>query len=125
MTDRARESGETGHVLVEALIAVLIVAGMTGLLFDTLSAQARAARQLDERRAAVLVARSRLAAALAGEAMADEGETDGLHWSLSIEPYDSGARSGPLELSLVRVEVTEPATPKRPLALLQSLKVGP
>ena len=121
-------SAEAGHVLAEAMVAVLIVAAMTALFFQTVAAKAQATRQVELRRSATMVASSRLAMAMAGGlsgGLPTEGEETGLHWSVTISPYEANARSGPVRLEQVRVSVAPQAAPGNPLVVLDSLRVEP
>lgn len=113
---------EHGFALVEALVALAIVAVMSGLFFQTLSGSARAAKGIEARRLAVLIAQSQLAAAQGGAIRSgDEGNSAGLHWSLSREPWGQGARSSGLALERLRVSVSTPGS-SRPVVTLESLQ---
>ncbi|MDT0508407.1 type II secretion system protein [Novosphingobium sp. MMS21-SN21R] len=113
---------ERGFALVEALVALAIIAGMAGLFYQTLTGSIEASRGIEARRIAVLVAQSQLAAAEAGAIRSgDEGDSAGLHWTVSIEPWDQGARSGNLTLERVQVAVSAPPS-LRPVMSLESLR---
>lgn len=120
MTTPAADEG--GFALVEAMVALAIVAMMSVLFFQTLAGSAAAAKGIEARRMAVLVAQSQLAAAQAGAVGPDdEGDSAGLHWSLGVEPWEQGARSGGLPLERLRVSVSAVGS-SRPVVVLESLR---
>lgn len=113
--------GETGSVLVEALVAILIVAGMSGLWFETLARSAGQQRELADRRLAMLVARSQLATVgvvtplVPGET---GGSDAGLAWRISVRPYPEAGDG------IDQIVVTVARPDGGDLARLQSLRVG-
>lgn len=112
---------ETGSVLVEALVAVAIVATMSGLWFETLSSGALRQRTSADRRTALLVARSQLATVGVFNALApgeSQGSDAGFSWQIAIEP---DADTGP-GVDLVTIVVARPGG--APLARLQTLRLG-
>jgi type II secretory pathway pseudopilin PulG len=111
---------ETGSVLVEALVAVLIVAAMAGLWFDTLAQGVRQQRTLADRRTAMLVAQSQLAAASVRNPSGQEssGVNAGMEWRTSIEPFPAAGEG------IERVTVTVGRAGGTALASLQSLQFG-
>lgn len=118
MTPSAQESGS---VLVEALVAVLIVAGMAGLWFDTLGQGARQQHSLADRRTAMLVAQSQMAT-VGVITMIAPGETRGsdagMDWRANVEPFADGGEG----LDKVTVSVGRPGDGD--LATLQTLRLG-
>ncbi len=115
---------ERGFALVEALVALAIIAVMSGLFFQTLSGSVQASRGIEARRLAVLIAQSQLAAAEAGAIRsADEGDSVGMHWTVEIEPWGQGARSGSLALDRIVVSVVAPGS-SRPAMTLESLRAS-
>lgn len=113
--------GESGTVLVEALVAVLIVAAMAGLWFDTLGQGVRQQRTVADRRIAILVAQSQLAAAgvLQPAGRQDSNGSDaGMTWRTSIEPYPDAGEG----VEKITVSVGKPGGTD--LASLQSLRFG-
>lgn len=111
-----RASSEAGFSLVETLVALTVIAGMAGLLFDTIAANARAARQLEQKRAAILLAHSLLAQAAlppgAGE-LAPEGSAQGLGWRFTHRAFGSGARSVGVPLEEVRIDILDRTSGRR------------
>lgn len=109
---------ETGAVLVEALVAVLIVATMAGVWFGTVNDNARAQLGLADRRTAMLVAQSQLAtvgvlgAIAPGERV---GSDAGMNYVITITPATA-------LLNRVTVSVMRPGG--SPLAVLETLKAG-
>lgn len=109
---------ETGAVLVEALVAVLIIAGMAGVWFGTVNDNARSQRGLADRRTAMLIAQSQLAtvgvlgAVAPGERV---GSDAGMNYTVTVKP-------APDRLNLVTVSVAKPGG--APLAVLETLKAG-
>lgn len=103
----ARDS-ETGFSLVETLVALAVIAGMAGILFEAVAANAQAASGLARRREAVMLAQSLLAQATMppgpGE-LAEKGEWNGLAWRFSRRPIAVGARDSGLPLEEVRIDV--------------------
>ena len=106
-------------MVVEAMVAVLIVALMAGLWFETLGSAARRQRGGADRRMAMLVAQSQLAtvgvlnAVIPGSVTGQDGE---FAWRIAVEPAESAG------LAQVTVSVSRPGG--RPLATLQTLRLG-
>ncbi len=85
---------DAGFSLIEALIALAIIAAMTGALVETVAADAHARLAVDQRRAALLIAQSALDRAKGGEAI-DSGRAAGsgpeLAWHIDRQPYQQDA----------------------------------
>lgn len=116
-----RGAGETGSVLVEALVAVLIIAAMSGLWFETLARGARAGRSADDRRLAMLVAQSQLATVGVVSAIAPgttSGSDAGLDWRIAV------SRAGDAGAGVQRVGVDVTGPQGDVLARLQTLRIG-
>jgi type II secretory pathway pseudopilin PulG len=112
---------EEGSVLVEALVAVLIVAAMAGLWFDTLAQGVRQQAALGDRRIAILVAQSQLAAAGVLNPSGRQGSSGrdaGMAWRIGVEPYPDAGDG----IEMVTVTVGKPGGAA--LATLQSLQFG-
>ena len=118
---------EHGFSLVEALVALAIIAALAGALADTLAAHARTRAAMAQRRTALLVAQSALARIAAGDP-ADGGQAGELSWHVVREPYDAGgdigagqtfAAAAPLEHVSVAVEDTA----HRPLVTLRTVRI--
>ena len=119
---RSAAHGQSGFSLVETLIATAIIAGMTMMAFQTISANAQATRLMIDRRAAVLVAKSALDSAIGSTDMARTGVSGALQWRLSVEPYQPRANGAP-PLDRVTVIVAS-AQSGRSVLRLSSLRVG-
>lgn len=117
-------TNEAGFTLPEALVATAIVAAMLGVTLGVVQDNARAARINEERRAALLVAQSQLAAAqvaIPGRFANVEGEAGSIRWTVRIEPFRGALSSPPLD----RITVTAGTGPSgAPLVELSSLRVG-
>ncbi len=112
---------ETGAVLVETLVAVLIIAAMSGLWFETLAQGARQQRGLADRRIAMLVAQSQLATVGVLRAVAPgqtSGDDAGMAWRIEIRTYPEAGTG----IDKVTVAVGQPGGAN--LAVLQSLRLG-
>lgn len=114
-----------GFALIETLIATAIIAAMLGLTFQTMQNQARGARMVEDRRKAMLVAQSQLAAIGASNSTAfgeTRGVSDGINWRVSVTPYRSGVSSA-VRLQSVRVS-TGLVGNSRALVTLNTLRVA-
>ena len=118
-------SAEAGFLMIEALIAFAIVAMMGALVFSTVAQVSHAANTLVERRSALLLARSVLAAATVNSearAITPNGIDGDLVWSISAEGYQS-AEAEATALRKVTVTVTD-RSGRRQLARLAALGAG-
>jgi prepilin-type N-terminal cleavage/methylation domain-containing protein len=92
--DSSRHGNDDGFSLIEALVALAIIAAMTGALVETLAADAHARLAVQQRRMALLVAQSALDRARGGEAV-NTGHSDGpgpaLQWHIDRQPYQESA----------------------------------
>lgn len=110
---------EAGAVVVEALVAVLIIAAMAGLWFDTVIQGARQQRGLADRQLAMLVVQSQAATVgIIGSARETRGRDAGMNWTIEIEPF---AEAGD---GMEKVTVSAGRPEAAPLASLQSLRLG-
>lgn len=105
-------------------MATAIVAAMLGVTLGVVRDNARAARINEERRSALLVAQSQLAAAkvaVPGRFATIDGEAGAIAWSVRIEPYRGGLSTPPLD----QVTVTAGTGPTgAPLVELTSLRMA-
>jgi type II secretory pathway component PulJ len=111
---------ETGTVLVETLVAVLIVSAMAGLWFETLGQGARQQRALADRRLAMLIAQSQMATVgvlRSVGAGATTGSDAGMDWRTEIRPYPEAGTG----IDKVSVAVGRPGAAA--LVVLQSLRL--
>jgi hypothetical protein len=123
---RAPGSGEAGSALVEAVVAAAVLAGVLGATFETVAAAQRRQAALDERRTALMIARSRLASVGAEIPVAPgelEGGQGGFTWRVRIEPSQAGdaPMSAPAELVTVSVAASHGGAD---LVVLKSLRLA-
>ena len=95
-----------GFTLIETLIATAIIAGMVGTTYQVITTSARQTGEVENRRLAILVAQSQIAAVGAAQNSGfgeTRGVTDGIRWRIVIDAY----RSGPVSAArLEQVRVT-------------------
>ncbi|MGI9375009.1 MAG: type II secretion system protein [Tsuneonella suprasediminis] len=122
MTVRASEAGFS---LIETLVALTVIAAMSALLFAAISAQAQAADRVEQKREAILLARSLLAQATVprgpGE-LADAGRWRNFAWRFTYRAVGGGARDTSVPLQRVRVDVLERTTGHR-LVRVETLRL--
>jgi prepilin-type N-terminal cleavage/methylation domain-containing protein len=90
-----------GFSLVETLVATAIIAGGLGATYQVVGTGARQTRIVEDRRLAILVAQSQLAAVGAARNNSfgeTRGVTDGMRWRITIKPWRGGG------VSAVRLE---------------------
>ncbi len=101
--EKARKTN--GFSLVETLVATAIIAGGLGATYQIVGAAARQTRTVEDRRLAILVAQSQLAAVGAAQSNSfgeTRGVTDGIRWRITIKPWRGGGVSA-VKLDDVRV----------------------
>lgn len=117
---------EAGFTLVETLVSLAVIAAMSGLLFEAVSANAHFAEAIAKRREAVLLAQSLLAAAMApsdSHTMADTGNSRGLSWKVTRALRSGGARDAGIPLEEVQLVITDRAT-GRTLTSVRTLRLA-
>lgn len=117
---------EAGFSLVETLVSLAIIAGMTGLLMESISVNAHTAQTLARRREAALLAQSLLAQATtpaAAAQMGQQGRWRALSWRVGRRAVDAGARASGPPLEEVRIDVADADTGKR-LVAVRTLRLG-
>jgi type II secretory pathway pseudopilin PulG len=120
--------GEAGSALVEALVATAVLAGVLGATFTALTAAQQRQAALDQRRTALMIARSRLAA-VGLEVPAAPGDTEGVQgdfsWRVRIDPSQAETPAvsalGQPELVTVSVRALRGSAD---LAVLKSLRLA-
>lgn len=115
---------EGGYLLLEALVALAIVAMMSTLVFVTIAQMSNTATLMAERRRALLLARSVLAAATVDSrtrAIASQGANGDLAWSVSSDSWRPD-NIGSLSLAKVTVTISDRSKGTR-LARLTGVKV--
>lgn len=101
-----RDQSSAGYLLIEALVALAIVAVMASLLFGTVIQTSQAALLVGDRRQAVLLARSVLAAATVetGIPPIPEAGTDGpFAWSINRNGFNGAGGSIRLQQVVVTI----------------------
>lgn len=125
--------GETGYALVEAMIGSAIVAGSLAAMYAAIYESSARNRMAEERRTAMMIAQSELAA-VGSTIPAAPGITEGtegdFYWRVEIEPFGAntqpagfGAPPSPVGiLCMVKVMVGDQR--RAPLANLTSLTLS-
>ncbi len=117
-------SSENGFTLVEVLVAITIIGAALGVTSQVITNGAQQTRAVEERRLAILVAQSQLAAVGAarnsrfGES---RGSTDGVRWRIEVKPWTSGIVS---PVRLEEVIVTTGMEQSRDLFVLRTVRVA-
>lgn len=119
---------DAGSVFVESIIAAAIVAMALGATFQVIAQSARRGHAIEDRREALLVAQSELAA-VGSEIPLTPGQSAGLagdlEWRVDVSPY-ADAIGASAAGSLWRVEVSvSPRDGGESLARLTTLRLGP
>lgn len=116
---------ERGIAVIEAMIALAVIAAMIAMLFASLSSFATHERLVRDRRAAVLVARSLLEQASGpdGPVLRPRGSDGEFAWSIATSPYGGGAFDSGPALQVVTVSVAR-AGSSRALVQLRTLRFG-
>lgn len=130
-TDQRRgvaTSRDSGAIFVESLVAAAIVAMILVATFRVAVDGAAHARMVEQRRLALLVAQSELAA-VGSEIPVAPGESSGasgdMNWTVDITPYaDESGASTAGALWQVSVAV-RPRTERRAVVRIRSLRLGP
>jgi len=118
-------SNEEGFGLVEAVIALAIIASVLGITFQTIAHAQRSAAEVEARRLAMLEARSVLAqvgVTIPLAAGASRGISEGWSWHVDISPDASETPRQDVAISRVTVTVQNGAS--RTLAHLQTLRLA-
>lgn len=117
---------ESGSILVESLVATAFLATVLGSTLGVIADGRARDRAVTERRLALLVARSQLAAAGA-EGGLRVGSTEGVEgdfsWRVTVEPCGEGGLSTAGELQCLAAEVRS-ATDGPTLARLTTRRLG-
>jgi type II secretory pathway pseudopilin PulG len=120
-----RGGRERGSALVEAMVAVAVLALILTVGFRSLGQSAQAARAAQEVRTATLIARSRLAS-VGGDIPLEPGEVEGVDsgfgWRVTVEGLPAAPSAAG---SLLRAEVVVTDPRGRPRASLSSIRLGP
>jgi type II secretory pathway pseudopilin PulG len=112
-----------GYALVEAVVALGIVAFVLGALFQTLSMARGTIAAAEARRDAMLQARSltaQLGSSLPLVTGSSDGRSEGLRWRVEIDPVESRE----IQAQLQRAVVTVSDERGRPLARLETMRLA-
>lgn len=124
MTKRC-DDPQAGFTLIEALIALAIIAAITGALVETVTADAHARYAVEQRRSALLIAQSAMDRARGGEAV-DDGHSAGpgpeLAWHIDRAPYEQDTVPF-AETHLEQLIVTVTDSGGHPLVRLASVRI--
>ncbi len=118
-------SHDSGFALTETLVSAAIIAVMLGVTFQSITASAQQSRMIEERRAALLVAQSQIAAANAATSTSFgdvRGVSNDIAWRITIASY-RGAVSASVPLELVTVSSGNGMDGK-PLISLKTLRIA-
>lgn len=116
---------ERGAIVIEAMIAALIVSGMTIAMFETVTITARQTGAVAARQQAMLIARSQLATVgrlLPANPGRTRGVDSGMAWQVEISALPGSRANAAGQLTKVKVAVGPPGKP--PLAVLSSLRLA-
>lgn len=117
---------EQGFSLVETLVAFAVIAGMSGMLFDAITTNARAAQHIAQKRTAILLARSLLAQAVlppgSGQ-LSEAGSSNAFTWRFTERALAVGARDEGAALEEVRIDVLDRSSGRR-LASVRTLRLA-
>jgi general secretion pathway protein I len=121
-------AGESGSVLLEALVSTLVVAAALGATFTAVGAADHQRRQIDARRSALMIARSELAA-VGAEIPLRPGRVGGVDgdfaWRIMIEPGQANALNGSLAGPPATITVAVSAASGGPdLVVLRTLRAS-
>jgi hypothetical protein len=120
-------SGERGSVLLEALVSTAIVAAVMATMLTAVSQADERRREIALRRAALMVARSELAA-VGHEIPLRPGQLEGidgdLAWRVAIEPGQANALNGALAPPATVTVSVRAVSGGGDLATLRTLRVA-
>ncbi|THD60621.1 type II secretion system protein [Phenylobacterium sp.] len=126
MSPAPRSHRQSGSALVEAMVAVAVIAMMLAVTYRAVGESVLRARAAEATRTAALIAQSRLAT-VGSEIPLTPGETTGVDagfaWRVLVEPADQD-QSATGELLSVTASVRRPAG-RADLAVLRSQRLAP
>ncbi len=122
MTASVGSTAERGFSVVEALIALAIIAAMATALIATIAADAHARLMVRERRTALILAQSQLDRARAG-ATDESGQWLDLSWHVERDGY--GGAEAFAHNRLVQLTVTVEDAGHHPLVHLSTVALAP
>lgn len=120
-----RGQAQAGFALLDALVALAVFAIVAAMFAEVVHSSAIARRISAERRAATLVAQSRLALIQEVGDAARSGVDGDFRWQADVTPYPALEGAPPLQLVTVTVTVTvAKRTGNRPAAVLKTLRLA-
>jgi type II secretory pathway pseudopilin PulG len=122
---RRPSPAESGFALIEAMVAAALFAGMTALLFQTVSSTVAATRHVAQSRRAILIAQSVLAQFQNSGAppVAPSGSDGPYRWRAQIGPYAGQAVDNSRAMEQLTVTVTDADT-GRVITSLSTLRLA-
>lgn len=117
-----RRADEAGFSLIEAVIALAIIAAMVAALLFTVTGDARARMMVRQRRTALMVAQSQLDLAGSGQA-GDSGQLLDLTWHIDRESYAQSEAFAQNRLEQLTVTVED--ADHHQLARLATVRIVP
>lgn len=111
---------QTGFALLDALVALAVFAVVSAMFAQVVQSSASARRQVAERRAATLVAQSRLALVQEVRDSPRSGLDGDFRWTAEVAPYAAIDGAPPLELVTVSVSARGGG---RTVAVLKTLRL--
>lgn len=103
-------SSESGFSVVEALVALAVIAAMASLLFEAISTNASAHAKITNKRQAILLAQSLLAQATISQGTGElppSGQSDQFRWRVTHRMVSNGPRDAAVPLQEVKIDVTD------------------
>ena len=120
---KAPHTAEAGFSVIEALVALAIIAAMTGSFFSVIALDASATQKAAEKRLAGQLAGSLLAQSQftgTASALSDTGTQNGLTWRSETTAYGGNARAGGPPVEMVRITIVGRSS--KPVFELQTLR---
>lgn len=118
--------GDSGQALIDAMIGSAIIAMTLAAMFSAISDSASRNRMAEQRRTAMLIAQSELAAVgplIPPAPGVTEGTEGDFYWRVDIQPFDAGIPPS-IVGQLCKVVVVVADARRAPLATLTSLTLA-
>ena len=118
--------GDSGQALVDAMVGSAIIAMTLAAMFSAISDSAARNRMAEQRRTAMMIAQSELAAVgplISPAPGVTEGTEGDYYWRVDIQPFDAGIPPSMVG-QLCKVVVVVADARRAPLATLTSLTLA-